>query len=302
MPEVRPFTRQDRDQLLSLANHHIATVLPGGSIPASALLSQMERDTGEYIIDPWVTERRTIVGLERDRVVAAAHLKRYGTDARVSRDYCDAGSVDWIVCWPNCLDAGRSVMQAALEQLRKWDVQIWYADGSLPCLGVYGIPDSWPHVRTLVTEAGFDDGDGHVEIALAGALGDVPTAAAAPLEGLAVRRVLGTLGTTFEAVAGEDVVGMFEVEDDYTRGGSVMTLDGWADVGNHWVREDLRGQGIGSWLFRQGCAWLRLGGTRRLLAYASEDEDLPSLERYYGRHGLVRINRTRRGWKRSSPS
>lgn len=99
MPEVRPFARQDRDQLLSLVNHHIATVLPGGSIPVSTLLSQMERDQGEYVIDPWVTERHTIVGLQRDRVAAAAHLKRYGTDPRVSESYSDAGSIDWIVCW-----------------------------------------------------------------------------------------------------------------------------------------------------------------------------------------------------------
>ena len=88
------------------------------------------------------------------------------------------------------------------------------------------------------------------------------------------------------------------MEDDYTKGGSVMKLDGWADLGNHRVREDLRSQGIGSWLFRHGCAWLRLGGTRRLLAYAIENGDLPRMEQYYGSHGLTRINRTRRGWKR----
>lgn len=40
---------------------------------------------------------------------------------------------------------------------------------------------------------------------------------------------------------------MFEVEDDHTQGGSVMTLDFWADEANHWVKEDLRGRGIGRW-------------------------------------------------------
>lgn len=298
MPEVRPFARQDRDQLLSLVNHHIATVLPGGSIPVSTLLSQMERDQGEYVIDPWVTERHTIVGLQRDRVVAAAHLKRYGTDPRVSESYSDAGSIDWIVFWPDHLDAGRLVLHVALAQLRDWDVRVWYADGSLPCLGVYGISDSWPHVLGLLCEAGFDDRGGQVEVTFAGDVAAVEPPGPAPVDGLEVRRVLGTLGTTFEAVVGDEVVGMFEVEDDYTKGGSVMKLDGWADVGNHRVREDRRGQGIGSWLFRHGCAWLRSGGTRSLLAYAIEDDDLPRLERYYAAHGLIRINRTRRGWKR----
>ena len=62
-------------------------------------------------------------------------------------------------------------------------------------------------------------------------------------------------------------------------------------------RPHLRGHGIGSWLFCHGCAWLRLGGSHRILVYAQENEDLPRIERYYAGHGLVRITRTRRGWK-----
>lgn len=298
MPEVRPFARHDREQLLSLANHHIATVLPGGSIPAAALLSQMERDTSEYVTEPWVTKRHTIVGVERDRIVAAAHLKRYAADPWVSAYYSDAGAIDWILCWPDKLDTGRLLIGAALDHLRSWSARTWHADGSLPCPGVYGISESWPHVLELVTEAGFDDRDGQVEVTFAGDLDEVAPPGPAPC-GLVVRRVLGTLGTTFQALDGGDVVGVFEVDDDYTKGGSVMTLDGWADECNHWVKEDIRGRGVGTWLFRHGCAWLRLGGTRRLLAYAIEDENLPKIERYYARHGLVRINRTRRGWKRA---
>lgn len=78
-----------------------------------------------------------------------------------------------------------------------------------------------------------------------------------------------------------------------------MTLAGWADESNHWVREDLRGQGIGTWLFRVGCDWLRLGGSTRLLAYVSENADLPRTQTYYARHGLRAIGRTRRGWWRT---
>lgn len=298
VPEIRPFARRDRDQLLSLANHHIATVLPGGSIPGSALLSAMERDTGEYIIDPWVVARHTIVGIERDRLVAAAHLKRYGTGSPVGASYDDAGSIDWIICWPDQLATGRLVLGEALDQLSQWGLRIWYSDGALPCLGVYGIPDSWPHVVSLVAEAGFDDADGQAEVIFAGEIAGVEPPGPPPLDGLTVRRVLGTLGISLEAMVGDEVVGVFEVEDDYTRGGSVMSLEGWADEGNHWVREDLRGQGIGSWLLCHGCAWLRLGGTRRLLAYAPEDENLPRIEQYLARYGLGRIGRTRRGWKR----
>lgn len=217
----------------------------------------MERDTGEYIIDPWVVARHTIVGIERDRLVAAAHLKRYATGSPVGASYDDAGSIDWIICWPDQLATGRLVLGEALDQLGQWAVRIWHADGALPCLGVYGIPDSWPHVVSLVVEAGFDDADGQSELIFAGEVAAVELPGLPPMDGLTVRRVLGTLGISFEAVAGDEVVGVFEVEDGYTRGGSVMSLEGWADEGNHWVREDLRSQGIGSWLFSHGCAWLR---------------------------------------------
>lgn len=298
MTEVRPFARQDRDQLLALANRHIAAALPGGSVPAAVLLTALERNPDEYVIDPWVIDRRTLVGVERDRVVAAAHLKRYGTDPRVSAGYADTGSIDWIICWPDQMEAGRLVLEAALGHLREWRVGMWHADGALPCLGVYGIPDAWPHVRALVAEAGFDDRDGQVEIVFAGDLADVEPPGPAPVEGATVQRVLGTLGTAFQAIVGEQVVGLFEVEDGYSRGGSVGGLEGWADVGSHRVNDELQGQGIGSWLLRHGCEWLRLGGSRRLLAYAVDDENLPRIERYYCRHGLRRINRTRRGWAR----
>ena len=55
--------------LLALATKHIAAVLPSGSIPASALLAQIERDPSEYVIDPWVRQRLTVVGIEGDRLV-----------------------------------------------------------------------------------------------------------------------------------------------------------------------------------------------------------------------------------------
>ena len=59
MPEIRPFARHDRDQLTDLVNAHIKAIIPGCSIPVATLLSQMERDPGEYIVDPWVIERET---------------------------------------------------------------------------------------------------------------------------------------------------------------------------------------------------------------------------------------------------
>jgi len=70
MSEIRPFLRHDRDQLTDLVNAHVKSVVPGCSVPISTLLSQMERDAGEYVVDPCVIERETWVAIEDDRLVA----------------------------------------------------------------------------------------------------------------------------------------------------------------------------------------------------------------------------------------
>ncbi|MEJ7726993.1 MAG: hypothetical protein WKH47_08255 [Actinomycetes bacterium] len=74
--QIRPFVRGDRDQLAALVNAHVAAVVPNVSVSVQALMSQLERVPGEFIVDPWVTARSTLVAVQRDRLVAAAHLLR----------------------------------------------------------------------------------------------------------------------------------------------------------------------------------------------------------------------------------
>lgn len=302
MVEVRPFSRSDRDQLAHLANAHIGAVVPGWAVPTAALLSQLEREPGQYVVDPWVLERSTVVAVERDRLVAAAHLKRYADDERVSDSYRDAGEIDWLLFWPDDVDAGRAVIDAAVQQLDAWAVRVQYADGSLPTTATYGIPDAWPHVRQLYEEAGFDPTGGQVEVQLAGLLAGVGDPGEPPMADVVLQRAVGPLATSFNAVLDGEVVGVFEVDDNHSGGGSKIRLAGWADECNHWVREDLRGRGIGSWLFRHGAAWLRLGGTERLIVYLIDNDQLDVGLKYYGRFGLRPINRTVRGWKRAGNS
>src|SRR5215213_409538 len=94
---IRPFRRDDRVQLAELVNAHVGAVLPGASVSVNAILSQLERDPGEYVVDPWAVERATLVAVARDRLVAAAHLVRYGAHDRVSESYRDSGEVKWLV-------------------------------------------------------------------------------------------------------------------------------------------------------------------------------------------------------------
>lgn len=298
MVEIRPFARRDREQLTQLASAHLSAVVPGGSIPVSTMLSQLEHPVGEYVIGPWVTDLATFVAVDRGRVVAAAHLRRYADDERASESYRNTGEIVWLLCWPEHLDAGRAVRAAALDCFKAWRVRTWHADGSLPAPGAFGVSDAWPHVQLLFDEAGFDHRDGQVEIIYAGSLEGIALPGDPPLPGLSVRRQLGPLGTAFNAILDGETVGSFEVDDDLTRGGANLAFAGWADECNHWVREDLRGQGIGTWLVALAATWLRFGGTTRLLAYAIENEEIDRCTRYYARYGLHPINRTVRGWQR----
>src|SRR5512132_1002957 len=61
--EVRPFKRPDREQLTALVNAHIEAVLPGVSVSVNAVLSQLEREPEEAIVDPWAVERTTLVAV-----------------------------------------------------------------------------------------------------------------------------------------------------------------------------------------------------------------------------------------------
>ena len=298
MPQVRPFSRADRDQLTALVNAHIATVVPGWAVSTAALLAHLDRDPGQYVTDPWVEERCTLVAVERDQVVAAAHLRRYGADERVGGDYRDAGEIAWLVCWPHWSIAGGRLAAACVARLDAWGVRRQYADGDLPTTATYGIPDAWPHVRDLLASAGFRDESARTEVHVAGPLDGVPAPGPPPMARLTVQRSVGRHAARFSAALDGEVVGFVEAVDDHTRGGSLLRLAGWADLAELHVREDLQRRGIGTWLIEHLVAWLRLGGTRSFLVALGED-DL-GLVPYFARFGWHEINRTRRGWERTA--
>jgi hypothetical protein len=61
--EVRPFRRDDREQVTALVNAHVQSVVPGVSLSVNAVMNQLEREPGEFILDPWVAERATFVAV-----------------------------------------------------------------------------------------------------------------------------------------------------------------------------------------------------------------------------------------------
>src|SRR5580692_11255255 len=191
--EVRPFHRRDRQQLADLVNAHAAAVVPGAGVSVAALLSHLEREPGEFLVDPWVRERVTLVARQNDRVAAAAHLLRYGDDERVGPAYRNSGEIRWLLFWPEApasenpwwADGARAateLMGACLAQFERWLLTSQHAGGELPVPGVYGVPEQWPHVSALYEQAGFVH-DGHTEAVYLARVQDLPGPAGPPLAG-----------------------------------------------------------------------------------------------------------------------
>ncbi|MBG0564168.1 GNAT family N-acetyltransferase [Actinoplanes aureus] len=274
--QIRPFLRSDREQVTSLVNAHVAAVVPGVSLSVQALLSQLEREPGEFIVDRWVRDRVTLVAEQRGRVVAAAHLLRYADDENTGAEYRNAGEIRWLLCWPDApywpdaAEAGQALAVACHAQLTRWGVTRRYADGALPVPGVYGVPEQWPHVRAIYESIGFRAG-GRTEIVLVADVGRLRRPAA-PVPGLVTRRTLGINGTRLTASLSSQDVGFIEVDTNLDSGPRVSRVGAWADIGNLWIAPDHRGRGIGAWLVGQAAGWLDLGGATRLLSYADEDE------------------------------
>jgi GNAT superfamily N-acetyltransferase len=294
--EVRPFQRHDREQLAALVNAHVGAVLPGVSVSVNAVMSQLEREPGEEIVDPWAVDRATLVAIVRDRVAAAAHLVRYGTDERVSDSYRGSAEIRWMVFRPGDAAAADALAARCLSVMDGWGVARMYADGSLPAPAVYGVPDVWPHVADALARAGFAPGD-REEAVLVADVDGLPRAGAAPVDGMTVRRALGGHATRFSALLDGRVAGIYEVEADLTAGGTLSRLAGWADVWELHIDETLRRRGVATWLVGHAADWLRLARVERLLDYVIVGEGDAHLA-FLGALGFRELTRTRRGWER----
>jgi len=277
------------------------------------MLSSLERQPGEFIEDPWVSERITLVAEQRGRVAAAAHLLRYFPDERAGESARDAGEIRWLLfwplapagnpCWPDATGAAEALMAACAGVLGRWGVTRQHASGELPVPGVYGVPEQWPHIAALYQRAGFTH-TGHTVVVYLAPVEDLPSPGRPPLDGLAVSRSVGINGCRLSAVLGEKVIGYNETEI-LDEGERMSRHGGWADVGNLHVVSPYRRRGVGSWLLGQAADWLRLAGVSRLLNYAwLEGTDPGGLNyddyrAFLAAVGFRELTRTARGWTRA---
>lgn len=71
----------------------------------------------------------------------------------------------WLVCHVDAVTDGQALLAAAMEQMRRWGVTAVGADCALPAPGCYGFPDTLPHLRALLTEAGYGQSEPSAECA-----------------------------------------------------------------------------------------------------------------------------------------
>ncbi len=311
---MRPFHRRDRDRLAALVNGHAAAVVPGAGVSVATVLSHLERQPGETIVNPWVAERVTLVAEQQHAVVAAAHLLRYFADERAGMSYRGAGDIHWLLFWPvapvgnpywsDATEAAEALIAACVGQLEEWGVTRQDAGGELPVRGVYGVPEQWPHVRGLYQRAGFVP-TGSTEAVYLARVDDLPHPGRPPLGGLAIRRSAGMNGTRLSAVLGEQVAGYIEVEI-FEGGERLPRHGGWADVGNLHVTAKYRRRGVATWLLGQAAGWLRLAQVSRLLDYAvlgpgPDGQDDAGYPAFLDASGFTELTRTQRGWTRTPP-
>ena len=268
------------EQLAALLSAHAACAVPGAAVLPATIARRLERDPGEFVLDPWVEARDTLVAIARDRVVAAGQLWRFVDEPRVSEHYRGAAELRWFSFWPGEDEAAAALLDRAIEHAGP--VSRFYVTGDLPDVLVHGIPDTWPHVEALAREHGFSY-DGRTEVLLVARLHALPGPEAPPA-GYSLRRGVAWSGdVVLIANRANGPVAKMELAAE----GPVGEL--WGPFAEHReVDAD-----AARWLWLEAFEWMRLGGCDRVIAALVEDE--PGVEQAVAL-GLRPVTRLRRGW------
>ena len=155
------------------------------------------------------------------------------------------------------------------------------------------MPEQWPHVSALFRRHGFKPAG--TETVLIADLSEVCGSVGEPALDLKIRRSVGINVRRCSAMRDGEGVGYIEVERLDRRERSVGAA--FADIGNLWVHEEHRRQGIAGQLLQYAARWLRQGGAEQLLAYTVPAEvDLSAFLRH---SGFETATNTERWWTRS---
>ena len=298
MVQIAPLDRFHLPQIMDLVNSHLSTVVPGWSLTSDYFWEHLKRYPREAIVDPWVVERKSIVGIVSDRVCAAAHLLRYGDDTR----WKGVGDIAWFLFRPGEGEAGAAVLKACRCQMDAWQVteeKIWGNGLAVPvCVGV---PDVWPHIIGLMEQFGYSANEEVDESVYGGALNGISSPGETPIRGVTIHRDVGEFGTRFVARwEGRDVAHC-ECISDLTEGGQLPALAGWAELSEVETNESMRNKGLGSWVVCHAVEWLRLAKCDRVVLSVAREDEKAGAGRFYNRFGWMPLVRQKH-WGRENQS
>src|SRR5690349_20340716 len=112
MAQIRPFQPEDISKLTQLINTHISLLISLWGIPSTLILSRLEKNPDEPVIDPWVIERATFCAFVGENLVAAAHLLRYGESEAMNKSYHRRGDFAWFVFEPEFEADAKGLLEA----------------------------------------------------------------------------------------------------------------------------------------------------------------------------------------------
>ncbi|HNT76642.1 MAG TPA: GNAT family N-acetyltransferase [Anaerolineae bacterium] len=282
--------------LQTLINTHLEMALPGWALPAEFIAERLDRYPEQFVLDPWVVERRTFFVVDGLQVNAAAHLLRYGDDPEVGADYRNIGDIAWLLFTPGAEEAGMELLAAAREQMRQWGVRLTSAwDFGLPVPLCSGLPDAWPHIRRLFAEGGFTTEAGK-EFIFGGDLDTIPHPGPAPVADVMVQCAISGTEATFTLQHGAVTIGECGCVADLTQNGRLPAFAGWGKLEYLNVVEAWRNRGLGRWLVQYAVAWMRDAGCKRIAFSVVPDDDARGAGRFYRRFGWdVRLT-LEKGW------
>ena len=99
MAEIAPLDRDHLPQVLELVNGHLGAMMPGWSLTPDYLWGRLHREPQESVTDPWVVERRSIVGSSRTasarrRICADTARRRPGRGSGTSPGSCTGPKIE----------------------------------------------------------------------------------------------------------------------------------------------------------------------------------------------------------------
>jgi GNAT superfamily N-acetyltransferase len=297
MTEIRAFQSNDLPQLTQIINIHISMLITGWGLPSELILSHMEKNPDQPVIDPWVIERKTLCALVGEKLVGAAHLLRYGDAEPVGENHHKHGDIAWLVFDPEFEAEAKALLATCHAQMKSWEVKslgTWESGLSIPCFT--GISDNWPHIGKLFYEAGYRPKPERAEAVFGGNFDKVYPAGQLA-ERFSLSEVINGDTIIVEVTRHEKWVAGLEARPDLSENGIKPALKTWAELSEVEVAERWRRQGVGRMLISYLVFLLKKTEASQVVFTVAKEDEEAGAGAFYESFGWKPFSRSQDGWE-----